>query len=198
VHAGSHGEPAEAERLVAEVRELNENAHNPFVEPQMLTTLGNLAYRDGDFQRARDLHRRSVEAAAASGLVTWELWELASVAEVELRLDLLREAESTCRRALELARRLRDRDLSLWLLTLLAVLAARQGELERAGAFWGTVTEQERERPVLRSWDELAAHRTLLVDSTDPGFLDAVEQGRLRSIGQAIRIALDEDPQAVP
>jgi predicted ATPase/class 3 adenylate cyclase len=109
VHAGSHGEPAEAERLVAEVRELNENAHNPFVEPQMLTTLGNLAYRDGDFQRARDLHRRSVEAAAASGLVTWELWELASVAEVELRLDLLREAESTCRRALELARRLRDR-----------------------------------------------------------------------------------------
>jgi hypothetical protein len=78
------------------------------------------------------------------------------------------------------------------------VLAARQGELERAGAFWGTVTEQERERPVLRSWDELAAHRTLLVDSTDPGFLDAVEQGRLRSIGQAIRIALDEDPQAVP
>jgi predicted ATPase/class 3 adenylate cyclase len=200
VHAGFRGDREEAERLVAEVRELNEAAQHPMVEPQMLSTLGDLAYRAEEWDRARELYGRSIEAARSRRFVLWELWQSTALLEVELRLDRLADAERTGCSALLLARRLQDRDISLWVLSCLALAAFRQGDAQRAGVLWGAVSEEEREQPPVRSWEELVELRKPLTESTDAGFLAAVEEGGLSTLEQAVAIALGEDgtAQTVP
>ena len=196
VHAGFRGEREEAERLVSEVRVLNEAVQHPAVEPQMLSTLADLAFRAEEWDRARELYERSVEAAKASGFALWELWQTTSLLEVDVKLNRLDDAERTGRSALVLARRLEDRDLSLGILRLLGLVAFRRGDIERAGRLWGTVTEEEREQPRVRAWEDLEEAGRPLAESSDPRFLASEEEGRLTTLEQAIAFALDETETA--
>jgi tetratricopeptide (TPR) repeat protein len=200
VHAGSRGDADEARRIVAEVRERNARIGNPVVEPQMLSALGDLAYHEHDLTSAQELYSRSVEAARASGFMLWEMWQSLAVVEMELALDKLEEAESRGQHALMLARQLQDHDCTIFSLTLLALAALRRGDAERAGILWGAVSEAERERPPVRSWDEELVPLAPLVDSTDPRFLAGVAEGRLLSLEHAAAVALGdaEVAQTVP
>ena len=199
VHAGFRGDREEAERLVAGVRQLNETVQHPAVEPQMLSSLADLAFRAEEWDRARELYERSVKAARANGFLLWELWQSTSLLETEVKLDRLDDAERTGRSAIVLARRLGDRDLTLGILLLLGVVAFRRGDIERAGRLWGTVTEEETEQPPVRAWEDLEGATRPLAESTDARFLEAVEEGRLATLEQAVAIALGEDEaQTVP
>jgi predicted ATPase/class 3 adenylate cyclase len=199
VHAGHGADPEEARRLVAEVRALNETVGNPVVEPQMLSTLGDLAFREQDWDHARELFARSAEAAKACGFTLWELWQLTALLEVDLERNVPDDAERSGRSALALARRLRDREISLYALTGLARAALVRGAHERAGILWGALSEDVREEPLGRFADDFAALSAPLAESSDARFLAAAEQGRLRTVDQAVALALEgETAQTVP
>jgi tetratricopeptide (TPR) repeat protein len=192
VHAGFAGDPETARRLVAEVRSLNDSVGNPVVEPQMLSTLGDLAFKERDWERARELYLRSIDIATECGFTLWELWTLTSLLEVDLERNAPDDAERSGRRALEVSRRLRDREYGAYILAGLARAALQRGASERAGILWGAVTEDLREDPLGRLalfFDEFAAP---LLEVTDAGFLAAVEDGRLRGLEEAVAIALGE------
>lgn len=197
VHAGWGKTPDEARRLVAEVRRLNEAVGNPIVEPQMLSTLADVAEGEGDLQTAVELQRQAVAAATACGFELWALWSLSGQLQLEVELGLLEGAEQTGRAALQLATRLDDR-LSLRLVLLLLARAAQlRGDHRRAGTLWGALLQAEDEAPLLspRGWfEELSAP---LRDSREHLLLECVDDGRLLQLSGAVRLAL-EPPQTVP
>jgi len=192
VHAARTAEPDETRRRVTELRAANESAQAPMVEPQLLSALAGAALREGDPSAARDLYRRSIEAAEACNFVLWEMWQLSHKSELELELELFDEAERSARRALRLARRLDDRRITLWNLIDLARAAFACSELERAGILWGAVREEEASDPVLALDPDFAAVAPQLQGCSEPRFTAAVEEGRALSLAQAAALALDE------
>jgi predicted ATPase/class 3 adenylate cyclase len=199
VYSGPRTDPDEVRRRVAEVRLVDASVQHPHVEPQMLSTLAELAERENDLEQARALHWQSIDAAVATGFVNWELWELRAVFDLELSRGTLEAAGAAGRRALLLARQLQDLRLTLRTLTGLAVVATREGDLEKAGRLWGLVLEElpgaALQRPEILY--ELAAP---IADLTDEGFLAAVEAGRSSTIEDAVALALGEPepPRSVP
>ena len=196
VHASYRGDTTEARRLVAEVRAANESVGNPMVEPQMLSSLGDVARREGDLRAALDLYRRSAEASSEIGFLLWTLWQLDSQLEVEVELGLLSDAEQTARRGLELARRLEDRRLTCTLLTSLGLAALRAGDVERAGGLWGAVREALQELPTGFSEYVTSAAKPLR-DCTAESFVAALDRGRGLALDDAISLVLG-DAQTEP
>ena len=200
VHAAFGGDAENARRLVAEVRALNESVGNPVVEPQMLSALADLAFGERDLDRAHELYVQSIEAARECGFTIWELWQLSALVEVDLERDLPADAERSGRSALVLARRLRDREHSLFALAGISLASLRRGAAERAGILWGATIEDVREEPLGRFEEEFATFTAPLVESSDPRFLAAVNDGRVRTLEEAIAMAFGEDDavQTVP
>ena len=199
VHAGVSGDPDQARRLVAEVRALNEPVGNPVVEPQMLSTLADLSHRERDWDGARELYGRAIEAARQCGFTMWELWQTTTLLEVDLERRALDDAERSGRTALVLARRLHDRERGLYALAGLSRAALERGDVERAGMLWGAVDEELRDEPMGRYAQDFAEFAAPLSESSDAGFRAAVEEGRVRTIEDAVALALGGDAaQTVP
>jgi predicted ATPase/class 3 adenylate cyclase len=199
VSSGPQREADEVRRLVSEVRSLDASVQHPHVEPQMLSTLAELAARENDIEEARLLYKQSIDAAVATGFVNWELWDLTALFELELVEGTTEAAAAVGRRALVLARQLQDRRLALRILTGLAVLAARLNDLDGAGRMWGLVLE-ELPRAVFRRPQVLYDLAAPIADLTDETFLAAVEVGKSSTVEDAIALALGESepPQTVP
>ncbi len=77
----------------------------------------------------------------------------------------------------------------LRMLTGLAVVAARQSDLDAAGRLWGLVLE-ELPRAALQRPEVLYELAAPKADLTDDGFLAAVEAGRSSTIEEAVAVAL--------
>jgi hypothetical protein len=193
VSSGPRKEPDEVRRLVSEVRSLDASVQHPHVEPQMLSTLAELAARENDIEQARALYRQSIDAAVATGFVNWEVWGLTDLFELELVGGTTEAAAAAGRRALLLARQLQDRRLTLRILTGLAVVAARQNDLDGAGHMWGLVLE-ELPRAAFRRPQVLYELAASIADLTDSRFLAGVEVGRSSTIDEAVALALGEPP----
>ena len=163
----------------------------------MLSTLAAVAERQNDLDEARALYRQAIAAAVAIGFVNWELWHLTALFDLELVGGTTEAADVVGRRALVVARQLRDLRLALRTLTGLAVVAAPANDLHPAGRLWGLVLE-ELPRAAFRRLEafyELAAPITGL---TDERFLAAIEAGRSSTIEAAVALALGElEPQTV-
>ena len=84
-------------------------------------------------------------------------------------------------------------------LTGLAVVAARQSDLDAAGRLWGLVLE-ELPRAAFQRPEVLYELAAPIADLTDDCFLAAVEVGRSSTIEEAVVLALGElePPQTVP
>ena len=189
VYSAPRMDSDEVRRRVAEVRLLDASVQHPHVEPQMLSTLAELAERQNDFEEARALYWQSIDASVATGFVNWELWQLTAVCQLELVGGTTEAAGAAGRRALLRARELRDHPLTLRAFTGLAVVAARQGDLDTAGTLWGLVLEELPRAALLRPTVlyELAAP---IAGLTDESFLAAVEVGRSSTIEEALSFAL--------
>lgn len=199
VYSAPRMDPDEVRRLVAEVRALDASVQHPHVEPQMLSTLANVAERQNNLEEARALYQQAIDAAVATGFLNWELWQLTALLDLELVGGMTEAVGATGRRALVLARQLHDLRLTLRTLTGLAVVAARKGDLDAAGRLWGMVLEELPRAAVQRPevFYELASP---IADLTDDRFLAAVEVGRSSTIEEAVALALGELdlPQTVP
>ena len=199
VYSAPRRDPDEVRRLVSEVRLLDASVRHPHVEPQMLATLADLAARQNDLEEARALYRQSIDAAEATGFLYWELWQLTNLFDLELAGGTTEAAGAAGRRALLLARQLQDRRFMLRTLTGLAVVAARQSNLDAAGRLWGLVLE-ELPRAAFQRPEVLYELAAPIADLTDDCFLAAVEVGRSSTIEEAVVLALGElePPQTVP
>ena len=199
VYSAPRRDPDEGRRLVAEVRTLDASVRHPHVEPQMLSTLADLAQREGDLEEARALYRRSVDAAVVTGFLNWELWQLTALFDLELVGGTTEAAVAIGRRALLVARQLRDPHLTLRTLTGLAVVSAREDDLDAAGRLWGLVLV-ELPRAAVRRPEVLYELAAPIAGLTDDRFLAAVEVGRSSTIEEAVSLALGElePPQTVP
>ena len=161
----------------------------------------HVTIRVPDLEEARAFYWQAIDAAAASGFLNWELWQLTALFDLELVGGTTEAAGAAGKRALLLARQVRDRQLTLRTLTGLAVVAARQSDLDAAGRLWGLVLEELSRTPVRRPelLYELAGS---IADLTDDRFLAAIELGRSSTIEEAVAVAAAlgqlEPPQAVP
>jgi predicted ATPase/class 3 adenylate cyclase len=196
VHAGS-GDPAEARKRIAEVRKLNEDVGNPIVEPQLLGTEAEIAYRAGDPEEALRLYRRAYAEATACDFTMWAMWMLEFRQEVEVELGLLEDAEHTGRQALAMAVQLEDDRITRTALVGLALVALQRGDVERAGMLWGAVEAAEQEQPLASLWDGFEDFAAPLATRGDERFRAAAATGAEQAFDRIVALALGEPPQTV-
>ena len=88
---------------------------------------------------------------------------------------------------------LRDRQLLVYGLAMLAALEAERGNAERAGELWGAV-EAEEQRGAIGHWEnEREQHERRVLAHADPKLEAGREAGRLLSLEDAVSLALSPD-----
>jgi predicted ATPase len=153
-------------------------------ESQALMVLANVASLRGDLDRAAELFRAAAEDAAAIGFTWWEASMLLSLAETEIDRGQPEEALAPGGRALAIAHEIGDRQGAVWALAVLAVAAARTGDAESAGRYWGAV-EAEEARARVGQWElQREEYAAKVMEAAG----DAFERGR--ALGR--QLTLDE------
>jgi hypothetical protein len=128
----------------------------------------------------------SAELARTAGWTWWETGQLAAAAGIERERGHLEDAEHLARMALDLSIEMGDRRMMVFLAAELAVVAARQGNAERSGIFWGAV-DAEASRGRVGQWEtERQGIEALLGDVAAPEFERGHREGELLSIPQAV------------
>jgi hypothetical protein len=109
----------------------------------------------------------------------------ANLAELALEAGRTDEAGTRARRVLDLARRIGDRQQTVYALAYLARIAAENGEPVHAGQLWGVI-EAEEDRGRIGAWEDRREELAdaVLAAASGPSF----ERGRL----DGRRLSLDE------
>jgi tetratricopeptide (TPR) repeat protein len=181
-------DPEKARELLNESLEHYRRAGSERGESEVLGGLGYVSEQEGDREVALELFSRAAELAAEVGFTWWEVAMLAAIAEVQIDLDRLDEAEPAARRHLELARAIGDRQSSVLGLALLACLAARRRDHARAHLLWGGVEAEEARAPI-GQWEverEDYRAKVLLAEGEE------LERARQRGRGLALDAAIEE------
>jgi predicted ATPase len=181
------GDVVGARALIDESRDINRRVGSRSTEAMTLGLLGEIAWREGRSEEALDLARRSGETAAEVGFTWWQMHQLYHGCEWSLELGRTDEAERHARKGLRLAAAIHDRQLTVYLLALLAATAATQGEAERAGILWGALEREEARGPV-GQWE---AERDDYRSRVEPDDLEQFEHGRARGRGLSTAEAVD-------
>ena len=190
VDAQRRGDRAEARRLCDECLDANRRLGSPSLEAMAHGVLGEVAWAEGHSEEALDLARRSANAAGEIDFSWWQMHQLYHACEWSLALDRLVDAERYGGDALGIAAAIGDRQLSVYLLAILAATAAMQGRLREAGAIWGAVEAEEVRGPT-GQWelerDVYAARVTAFAGTV---FDQGRAAGRLMSLSDAVEYAL--------
>src|SRR5207248_9782090 len=104
--------------------ELQRRLANTLGEAVALGSLGEVEWRNGNADAAMELGQQSVELAEAAGFDWWRGGQLYRLTEYSLARDRLDEAERFGRAALEVVHRAGDRQHRVYVLALLARIAA--------------------------------------------------------------------------
>jgi len=159
-------------------------------------TLGSVAYREGEVERGLAIIEEAADLARDAGFKWWEANNRAALASYTFELGRAEVAERQGRAWLVLARDMGDRRHAVQSLGLLAALAARRGEHDRAGLLWGALeTEEQRgsvgRRPRLGAWSEdRAAFAEMVFADPSPARERALVAGRRLSLDEALEEAL--------
>ena len=192
VHAGHRGDRNEAERLIDEVRSTVEISSFAALHAQHLATLAQLAEHEDELEAAVELYRRSASVAAACGFRMWQMWQLAPISELSLRLGRVDDARCAAAEALRLALPVEDRRIIRLSFLGLAHAALAAGELSRAGVMWGWVSKEERDDPLLSGQSFYAEYVGELAAATDPTFVAASSLETGITLEEVVSVALDE------
>jgi hypothetical protein len=110
--------------------------------------------------------------------------------EWSLELGRTAEAEEYARDALRLASAIHDRQLTVYLLALLAATTAAHGELEKAGVVWGAV-EADEARGLIGQWEaERDAYAARVLEYENDAFERGRVEGRRMKLPDAVEYAL--------
>jgi predicted ATPase len=184
------GDIAGAQALIDESQAINRRLGSRSTEGMTLGLLGEIAWTEGRTDDALDLAARSGEAAAEVGFTWWQMHQLYHCSEWSLALGRTGEAEAYGRDALRLAVAVQDRQLTVYLLAILARTAAAQGHLEKAGAVWGAV-EAEEGRGRVGQWEaERDVYAARVLDHENEAFATGRVKGRRMALSDAVDYAL--------
>jgi predicted ATPase len=163
-----------------------------YLEAEAMSLLAGVAHNDGDLENALELTRGSVERMHALGFTWFEAGGRLGMAEYAFELGRLPEAESGARSGLALCRSMGERVMTVYVLTLLAAIARRRGDADRAGRLWGAAEAEEERAPVGWSKDDIDRFRDQVLADGGPELEAGREAGRRLSLDEAIAYALDE------
>ena len=160
------------------------------VEALAFATLGSIAFEEGDTNQAIELIELSVALAAEIGFAWWQGGRLLDLAEIAGGAGRTGDAERWLIEGLAVLLPLRDRQLLVYGLAMLAALEAERGHAQRAGQLWGAV-EAEEQRGAIGQWESAREEyeRTVLAHA-DSKLEAGREAGRLLSLEDAVSLAL--------
>ena len=180
---------AGARALIDESRDINRRVGSQSTEAMTLGLLGEIAWGEGRSDDALGLVGRSSEAAAEVGFTWWQMHQLYRACEWLLELGRIDEAEAYARKGLRLSTAIHDRQLTIYLLALLAATAAAHGEAERAGILWGAL-EREAARSPVGQWEaERDDYRSRVEPDDHARFERGRAHGSLISLDEALEYA---------
>jgi predicted ATPase len=186
----THGDIAGAHALIDESQAINRRVGSRSTEAMTLGLLGEIAWTEGRSDDALELAARSGEAAAEVGFTWWQMHQLYHGSEWSGELGRTGEAEAYARDALRLAVAIQDRQLTIYLLAILAGTAAVHGHLEKAGAVWGAVEAEEGRGPVGQWEAEREAYAARVLDHENEAFAAGRVRGRRMTLSDAVDYAL--------
>jgi predicted ATPase/class 3 adenylate cyclase len=177
--------------LAEESLEIHRRRASTRGEALAVHALGLIEWEAGDREHAWDLQMRSATLAREIGFTWWEVGSLYQLCEWALELGKREDAARLARQALGLARQISERMDSVYLLAILARIAAESGQLERAGFLWGAV-EAEEQRGKVGQWeDERETYAAPVLAHSGPEFERGREEGRRLSFDEGIERALE-------
>jgi predicted ATPase/class 3 adenylate cyclase len=164
------------------------------LETEALSLLGSVEDHDGNVEKAVELTRGCVELARELDFEWFEAIALMNLGEFELKLGRQDEAEQHAFEALDLARRIEDRQNLVFALLVLALAARARGDDERAGRIWGAI-ETESARAPLGRWETVYrdAYEATIFSGAGEDFERGLEEGRGLSLDEA---AASRGPQS--
>ncbi len=162
-------------------------------EALALATLGSIAFEEGNTDQAIELLEQSVEVAAEVGFAWWQGGRLLDLAEVAVEAGRSADAERWILDGLAVLLPLRDRQLLVFGLAMLAALEADGGSAERAGQLWGAV-EAEEQRGAIGHWEnERERYERMVLAHADSKLEAGRRAGRLLSLEDAVSLALSQE-----
>jgi predicted ATPase len=162
-------------------------------EALALATLGSIAFEEGNTDQAIELLEQSVEVAAEVGFAWWQGGRLLDLAEVAVEAGRSEDAERWILDGLAVVLPLRDRQLLVYGLAMLAALEAERGHAQRAGQLWGAV-EAEEQRGAIGYWEnEREQYERMVFAHADADLETGREAGRLLSLEDAVSLALSRE-----
>jgi tetratricopeptide (TPR) repeat protein len=142
-----------------------------------LNAMGMELHELGDHAEAREMFGKAIASAELHGHFTYYTFH--SLADLELDLNNLEEAEALYRRALAAAREVRHSRTEMECLAGLASVAARQRAAEASGQLWGVVERMEVETGEVMLPHERKRYADILAAVHDePAFRRGYELGR--------------------
>ncbi|HEX2497141.1 MAG TPA: tetratricopeptide repeat protein, partial [Gaiellaceae bacterium] len=162
-------------------------------EALALATLGSIAFEEGNTDQAIELLEQSVEVAAEVGFAWWQGGRLLDLAEVAVEAGRSEDAERWILDGLAVLLPLRDRQLLVYGLAMLAALEAERGHAQRAGQLWGAV-EAEEQRGAIGHWEnEREQYERMVFAHADADLETGREAGRLLALDDAVSLALSRE-----
>jgi predicted ATPase len=150
-------------------------------EAQALGLLGEVEFELGNHDVGLDLLEQSAATAAGCGFRWWQARMLLRLGKRHRELGHADDAGQAALGGLRLAVELSDRRRIVQLLDLVSAIAADHGDADRCGRLRGAV-EAELERRPISAW--------AMTDVPRLAYDDAVREGRLLSLDQAVELAL--------
>ena len=158
-----------------------------------LATLAHIAHDEGDIDRSIELYAESAKLAGEAGFVWWQGGRLLDLGEIGIESGRREQAEGWIRDALAVLLPLRDRQLLVFGLAMLAALEAEQGQAEHAGRLWGAV-EAEEQRGAIGQWEgEREQFEQTVLAHADANLQAGRDAGRLLSLEDAVSLALSRE-----
>jgi len=192
VNATKAGDLVRARELLDECLAICQRRPDPKLVADAFVKLGWIEQLDGQRERALELWEEGATRCEEVGFTWMQASAVMSAADMADELGRTELAHQRAREALHLSRKCDDRQFTLFALALLARLAAKAGQADRAGRLWGAIETEESRGPV-GQWesqrDELASN--VLTPSAE--FEHGLSSGRSLSLEEAVEYALGED-----
>ena len=183
-------DPALARQLLEDILATCRTSPNPKLEADVIGKLGWVERREGNRERALELFEESAILCEQVGFTWMQANVVADVADLSHELGRTEVAKERGHEALRLAHRLRDRQMTVFVLALLAGFAAAAGDGARAGRLWGAVEGEEARGPVGQWEHEREQYEQAVLPVAGPEFEAARAAGRSLTLDEAVEYAL--------
>jgi predicted ATPase/class 3 adenylate cyclase len=190
IMAMREGDLARARELVETSHAIHEGHTDTWGLAQTIGTLGAIERDAGNAGRAYELIAESADLSHRVGVLWWHAGMLIELGALSLEAGRLEDAERNARESLELTQQMGDYGGRVFGVGVLACVAAKRGELERAGRLWGAIEEDRVGAPLggwLRHRATCAAH---IEARAGPALDAAIAAGREWTLQDAVEYAV--------